>query len=70
MDERKKQLDDALAMIEINFGRKTPTKEEFVNKLIERGAVCVTCRKVGCGCDCKCKACWGKDKFNTTIAGQ
>ena len=55
-------LDDALAKIESQFGRKRPTKEEFVDSLVARGKACVMCRKVRCDCDCWCAACWGKPR--------
>lgn len=65
-------LDDALAKIEAQFGRKMPTKEEATAKYIEKGVICVLCHKVSgyCNCDCSCKACWGQSKFNAEIVRQ
>jgi len=62
MDEREKKLDEALALIERQFGGKRVSTEEFIDSLVERGKACVLCRKLAgsCSCECNCQGCWGK----------
>ena len=62
MDERAQKLDEALALIERQFGGKRISHEEFINNLIDKGKACVMCRKLAgsCSCDCDCQGCWGK----------
>jgi hypothetical protein len=55
-------IDEALVLIEKQFGGKRVSKDEFIDNLIERGKACSTCRRAVCDCDCSCKACWGKPR--------
>jgi hypothetical protein len=62
MDERQRELDKALVLIERQFGGKRISNEEFIDNLIAKGKACVMCRKLAgyCDCLCDCQGCWGK----------
>jgi len=60
--ERERNLDEALALIERQFGGNRISNDELIDKFIAKGVACVMCRKLAghCDCICDCQACWGK----------